>query len=337
MPKPRLADVAALAGVSMKTVSNVVRGHPPVRPATRERVEAAVKELGYRPHSAARRLASGRTGMLSLAMPLIGRPYFAELANKFSEAAAERDYRLLIQQTIAGPQAERDAIDVSETGLVDGILFQPVTLSAAEISRIGGRNHPLVLLGEQEAPPECDRVMIDNVAAAAEAVQVIADLGRRRIAFLGVEPEPLTAATVDRMAGYRAGMRNAGLPVAEERLLPLDGLDTPDGERAVRRAIEEGVRFDGLVCRDDGLAIGALRALRAAGASVPGDVAVVGWDGDAIGAFLETSLTTVSPDMDAIVEKALGFLIERIEGFAGPGRHVIAPHAIVIRESAPAT
>ncbi|RII13040.1 Catabolite control protein A [Streptomyces sp. YIM 130001] len=224
---------------------------------------------------------------------------------------------------------------MSESGLVDGILFQPVTLSAADISTIGGRKHPLVLLGEEEAPPEFDRVMIDNVAAAAEAVAVIAALGRRRIAYLGIEPEPLTAATVDRTAGYRAGMRDAGLPVTKNRLLPLDGLQPSDGERAVRRAIERGLRFDGLLCRDDGLAVGALRALRAADVCVPDDVAVVGWDGDAVGAFLETSLTTVSPDTDAIVGTALDFLTERIEGYTGPGRHVIAPHTIVFRESAP--
>ncbi|BDZ48512.1 LacI family transcriptional regulator [Frondihabitans sucicola] len=334
MNNVRLVDVAAHAGVSMKTVSNVVHAYPHIRPATRAKVQAAIDELGYRPHSAARRLATGRTGMLSLAIPVLDIPYFAELARCLADEAARRDYRVLIQQTIAGEKAERAALDVSEAGLVDGILAHPVSLSADEIEQAVARQ-PIVLLGEGDVPSRFDRVMIDNVKAAREAVDLLVRLGRRRIAFLGVERAPLTPPTVDRIAGYRQGLEEAGLEIDDDLLIPLDGFGSGDALRAIERTLAAGTRFDGIVCRHDGVALGALRALRAAKVRVPDDVALVGWDDDTAGEFLETSLTTVRPDKQMIATTAIDLLIERIEGYDGPGRHVIVPHTIEIRESAP--
>jgi hypothetical protein len=171
MANVRLQDVAELAGVSMKTVSNVVHDFPHVSAAMRIRVEAAIAELGYRPNASARRLATGRTGMLSLAFSDVSLPYFAELARIIARLSTERGYRLLLEQTDGTIESERAIVSTREAGLVDGVIFQPSRMPSLEIAK-HREDVPLVLLGEGPAPLSVDHVMIDNVAA------VTRDLGR---------------------------------------------------------------------------------------------------------------------------------------------------------------
>ena len=132
----RLEDVAKLAGVSMKTVSNVVHDYQHVSPATRERVQAAIDQLGYRPNLTARTLATGRTGMMALAIPEIDQPYFAEIARHIGEEATRRGYRIIVEQTLNDIEAERAVIRDREEGLVDGVIFQPVRIDTMEIARL---------------------------------------------------------------------------------------------------------------------------------------------------------------------------------------------------------
>ena len=172
MTRVRLTDVAARAGVSMKTVSNVVHHHPHVSPAMRARVQEAIDELGYRPNLTARRLATGRTGMIALAMPEIDHPYFSELSRSIAEVAAEMGYRVLIEQTLGEAEAERAVIMDREAGLVDGVIFHPVSMTTVEIGKLR-RDLPLVLLGESARPLTTDHVMIDNVQAARDGTELL--------------------------------------------------------------------------------------------------------------------------------------------------------------------
>ena len=168
MGKVRLQDVARVAGVSMKTVSNVVHSYPHVSAPMRERVQRTIDELGYRPNALGRRLATGRTGLLALALADVSIPYFSELARIVSAAATRRGYRLLLEQTDGTLEGERAVVSSSEAGLVDGVVFQPSVMSSREIAQHRG-DVPLVLLGEGPAPLSVDHVMIDNMAAASEA------------------------------------------------------------------------------------------------------------------------------------------------------------------------
>lgn len=150
--KVTLQDVAARAGVSMKTVSNVVRGYQHVSPAMRARVQAAVDELGYRPDSRGRSLATGRSSMLALAFPDLRRPYFAELAHVFARVSAARGYRLLLEETGGTAEGERSAIEDREAGIVDGVVMHPQVLTATELDALRG-DTPMVFLGEDPQPP----------------------------------------------------------------------------------------------------------------------------------------------------------------------------------------
>jgi DNA-binding LacI/PurR family transcriptional regulator len=335
MAKVRLEDVARVAGVSMKTVSNVVHDYPHVSDSMRERVQRTIDELGYRPNALGRRLVTGKTGLLALAFADVSLPYFSELARIVSAAAARRGFRLLLQQTDGTLEGERAVVSSSEAGLVDGVIFQPSVMTSHEIALHPG-DVPLVLLGEGAAPLSVDHVMIDNMAAASEATRHLIALGRARIGFVGHEDHRQSATSTQRLMGYQAALEQAGLRLDMSLLLPSKSISSHDAAQAVGEALDRGLRFDGLVCRDDLAAIGSLRALQERGLSVPRDVAITGWDNIPMASFTYPSLTSISPDVPALAEIALDMLQERIAGFDGIGRHRIVDFALITRESAPA-
>jgi len=332
MANVRLQDVADLAGVSMKTVSNVVHAYPHVSAGVRARVEAAIAELGYQPNLSARRLVTGRTGMLSLAFSDVSIPYFAELARVVSNEATRRGYRLLLEQTDGELDREREIVSTREAGLVDGVIFQPSTMSANEIS-LHRKDVPLVLLGEQAAPVSVDHVMIDNFAAADQATTHLIALGRTRIGFVGHEREHLSETSLRRLEGFQHALAEAGITVDMGLLLSTAEISAASAAAAVADALDRGIVVDALVCRDDLAAIGALRAIQERGLRVPNDVAIVGWDNIAMTAFTHPTLSTVAADTAALAATALDLLEERIAGFAGLGRHLVASHSLVVRES----
>ncbi|PJJ71047.1 DNA-binding LacI/PurR family transcriptional regulator [Diaminobutyricimonas aerilata] len=327
-----LQDVAALAGVSIKTVSNVVREYQHVRPSTRARVQDAIDRLGYVPHSIARRLATGRTGMIAFALPAIEAPYFAELAALVSTEADGFDYRLLIEQTAGSLEDERAVLRGRERGLIDGLIFQPTVLDAAAIEEFRGST-PLVLLGEIAAPPTVDHVMVDNTAAARAATLHLLQSGRTRVAFLGQSAWTEHATTRLRMGGYRSALEEFGAFRDDDLLIPMTRFGAFSAEAAVVDAIEAGVRFDGLVCFDDLSAIGAMKALARTGRIVPDDVGVVGWDDILMAQFTNPGLTTIRPDKAALVRTTFRMLRERMDGASGPGRHELVGFDLVVRGS----
>ena len=332
MGTPRLTDVAIRAGVSMKTVSNVVNGTGSASPATRARVQAVIEEIGYRPNVTARRLATGQTGTISVAVSSVTVPYFAEISNRLDRIARQQQLRVVIEQTHGDRNNELAVLEERERGLVDGDIFHPVALTPDDLAsqRPG---FPLVLLGEGPAPQGVDHVMIDNVAAARELTMRLIDHGCREIAFLGTERHALAHTTRQRFDGYKKALRASKIRLDRRLRLTVDRYSADDGYRAVTEAIDNGVPFDGIVCRDDSLAAGALHALHARGVMVPDDVAVAGWDDLIISRHLWPPLTSVEPDKEAIVEAALRLLHDRIHGFDGPGRHEIVASRLVERRS----
>jgi DNA-binding LacI/PurR family transcriptional regulator len=326
----RLKDVADLAGVSMKTVSNVVHDYEHVSVAMRDRVQAAIDELGYRPNLTARRLATGKTGMIALAIPEIDQFYFAEMARHIGEEATRRGYRVLVEQTLNDVDAERAVIRDREEGLVDGVIFQPARIDTLEIARLRPGT-PLVLLGEAARPVNTDHVMIDNSQAARDGVQMLLRAGRRRIAFLATVHGDITESTHLRLVGYQEALIAAGIDLDARLVLDSQGFRLEDGVEAISSAIAAGVSFDAVLCRDDLFALAALRGLEAAGRKVPDDVAVLGWDDTAVARYCTPALSSVSPDKQALAATAFALLEDRMNGYDGTGRHRIVAHSIIER------
>ncbi|MEU3252391.1 LacI family DNA-binding transcriptional regulator [Streptomyces sp. NPDC006997] len=325
-----LKDVAAHAGVSIKTVSNVVNNYQHVTPAMRERVQRSIDALGYRPNLAARHLRKGRTGIIALALPELGNPYFAELAAAVIDAAAEQDYIVLLDHT--GGRREQEVL-VSQgfrARVIDGLILSPIELETEDLR--DRADVPLVLIGERDYDLPYDHIAIDNVDAARAAVRHLVGLGRREIAFIGdrrgrSEPAQL------RVRGWREELAAAGLAADEGLVAATDGWGHADGAAAMSRLLDAGRRPDAVFAYNDPMAIGAMRVLHERGLRVPEDIAVVGFDDVIEGRFGAVTLTSVSPDKEAIGRLAVESVLARLGGTAPEPRRIRAEYRLVERES----
>ena len=328
-------DVARVAGVSLKTVSNVINNYEFIRPATKQRVLDAIDELGYEANLTARSLRSGKTSMIGLVLADLSIPYYAELASDIMKAAWTRGYRVLVEQSGNGPGHEKAALQGQFRTLTDGLLFIPLTLDAEQIMEAAGKK-PLVLLGEYVQDPRLDMVLIQNHRAAAAVTAHLLAGGRRRIAVLGAHDGDTTGSNGLRLEGYKAALADAG--VAYDPALVIDCDWRRDGgAEGTARLLDSGVEFDAVFGLNDALALGALHELLIRGRKVPEEIAVAGFDDIDEAKFASPSLTTVAPGRAEIAERAVELLINRIENKDAP-LHVQQPQAafeLRIRQSAP--
>ncbi|MFD9888543.1 LacI family DNA-binding transcriptional regulator [Amycolatopsis sp. NPDC059027] len=326
-----LKDVATLAGVSVKTVSNVVNGYAFVKPENRRRVEEALAATGYRPNLGARNLRRGRTGFLALMVPELAIPYFGELAGLVITAAQRRGWSVLIEQTQGTRDRERATLSSLGPHLVDGALVHPEALEASDFpDSVGGI--PMVLLGEHAVEVAIDHVAIDNVLAARTAVRHLVGLGRRRIAAIGANPQRGTSE--QRLAGYRAALSEAGLSYEDFLVAPVEKYHRTHGASAMKQLLALPSPPDAVFCFNDLLAVGALRAAAEQGLRVPEDIAIVGFDNNEESSFSLPSLTTIAPDKAALAEAAVELIHRRISGEAAASpQDVQTPFSLEIRES----
>jgi DNA-binding LacI/PurR family transcriptional regulator len=329
-----LRDVAELAKVSIRTVSNVVSGYEHVSDRMRVRVLQAIDELDYRPNPVARTLRTGRTGVLALVVPEIDVPYFSQLARDVINSAGELGYRVMIDQTGHDHQRERELLTGGDrTMLFDGILFSPLVTKAELLEMNGQTGMPLVLLGEHDFDGRYDHVAIDNVRAAYDAVTHLANLGRTRIGAIGTQPAEDYATPQQRSAGYREALRDAGLQVSPELARPAAHYSRAEGYAAARELVSMNPAPDAIFCYSDLLAMGAIRAIFDAGLRVPDDIAIIGIDDIEEGRFSRPSLSTVSLDTPFIASQAVSRIVTRIDDPEREAAEIVAPHRLVVRES----
>lgn len=329
-----LHDVARLAGVSFKTVSNVVNDHPHVAAATRARVVEAIEQLGYRPNRSARSLRSGRTGAIGLAVPELSLAYFAELADEVITVAEEHDIVVLIEQTGGDPRREIEALSGARRQMTDGLLFSPLGLGNDDAAVLDV-DFPLVLLGERIFDGPVDHVTMENVDAARAATEHLLAAGRRRIAVLGAHPGETIGSAGLRVAGYRAALEAAGIGYDDDLIMDAGPWHRVNGAEAMRRFLDRGVAFDAVFALNDELALGALRVLREREFRVPSEVAIIGFDDIDEAKYSLPSLTTVDPGRREIARLAVETLLERIQGGADRAepRQIRSRYRIVSRES----
>jgi DNA-binding LacI/PurR family transcriptional regulator len=331
---PGLRDVAARAGVSIKTVSNVVNGYVHVAPETRARVQAAIEALGYVPNLAARQLRGGRSGVIALAVPELPAPNFAELAGLIVEAAERHRWTVLIDQTDGRADRERDLLAGLRRHAIDGLIFSPSALSGEEVVGAGGP--PTVLLGARAGPGLADHVTVDNVAAGADAARHLHELGRRRIGLIGGSNTLRGVEAAQRLTGFRDALADLGHSFDPALATGVCRLSRSEGASAMSRLLDQPHPPDAVFCVNDLLALGALRTLLERGLDVPGEVAVIGFDDIEDGRFGTPTLSTIAPDTPRIAQLAVDLLAERLtEGPAatGPPRELRVEHRLLARES----
>ncbi|MFD1719792.1 LacI family DNA-binding transcriptional regulator [Georgenia deserti] len=327
-----MQDVATLAGVSVKTVSNVVNDYPYVRPETRERVMSAIAELGYQLNASARNLRRGRTGLIGLALPMLSLPYFAELAESVIAAAEERGLVVVIEQTGDDRGREMDALHGSRRTVTDGLIFSPLALGPEDEHLLPTRP-PLVLLGERVFSDRVDHVTMRNTEAAKAATEHLLSVGRRRIAVVGVHPGEKVGSAALRVTGYEQALREAGIALDPALYGTAGPWGRAAGAQALAQILDAGAVPDAVFGLNDTLAIGAMHELQTRGLRVPEDVAIIGFDDIEEAQYSAPTLTSVHFGRDDIARSAVDLLEARITGAAGAPRRVDAAFQISVRAS----
>lgn len=326
-----LKDVATVAGVSIKTVSNVVNEYPFVSERMRTKVQAVIDDLGYRPNLSARRLRNGRSGLVALSLPELT-PYFTELAEQVVTAAEGRGLTVLIDRTGGNRGHERLVAAGIRDDLTDGTIASPLSMTAEDVEKLRA-DHPIVLLGERLSHVGVDHVAIDSVAAAGAAVEHLVGIGRRRIAALGTARRPAGTVAL-RQRGYEQALARSGLKRERSLFGDVELFHREDGYLAMRRLLQQRPDLDAVFCFNDLLAFGALRALHEAGRRIPQDVAVVGFDDVEECRYSSPPLTSVSPDKRAIAEQAIRLLVQRMANTGPEGSQEVFPgYELVVRQS----
>lgn len=335
-PAPRRAvtmnDVATAAGVSVKTVSNVVNDYPHVRPATRAKVQRAIDALGYRMNMTARSLRRGRTGMIGLALPELSLPYFAELADSVIRAAEAHGLIVLIEQTGATRERELDVLTSERRDLTDGLVFSPLALGPDDAEALEVP-YPLVVLGERIFDGPWDHVTMSNIDAAQAATEHLLARGRRRIALVGAHTDESMGSATLRIEGYRRALAARRVPFDPDLLLGTGPWHRSTGAATIERALDDRLEFDAIFGLNDTLALGAMHALRSRGIDVPRQVAVIGFDDIEDASFSSPPMSSIAPGREQIAHDAVGLLAARIAGDGPPPGRIVADFRLVERES----
>jgi LacI family transcriptional regulator len=329
-------EVAKRSGVSTATVSRVMADGKGFSPATRDRVLATAEELGWVPSGQARGLASRRAGIVGLLFPDLGR-----------SGDAEEESPLYIDQVIRGAEraatAVGDAVLIAATqtasgrelafsvaGKVDGLVVMARSLSDEDVAAIS-RSIPVVVLARQFVRTGHDFVGAENRGGCRDiTAHLIAEHECTDLAFLAGPAE--SPDSDERFAGFAEALHQAGL-AAPDAPAAAGGFTEVGGRLAVERMLAEGRRPHAIVCGNDEMAMGALAALRSARLTVPGDIAVTGFDDIAAARHGRPALTTVRQPMRELGEHSVRMLLDRISDPAAPPHSVVLPTELVIRRS----
>ncbi|HEV7184086.1 MAG TPA: LacI family DNA-binding transcriptional regulator [Leifsonia sp.] len=330
-PLPTLEAVAALAGVSRATVSRVVNGSTKVHPDVIENVTKAIAELNYVPNLAARTLASKRTLVIALVVPestakVFSDPFFASIVQGVALHLADTDYTLnMVIASETNPDKTRRYL---MGGNIDGALVVSHHSGDHSYARLGN-SLPIVFGGRPLSDTEHNSyfVDVDNVSGSAGATEHLIQRGRRNIALIA-GPQDMPAG-VDRYTGWRQTMEAHGLDTS---LVEFGDFSPLSGMHAMRRLLATGRPIDGLLAANDQMAAGAYPAILETGRSIPGDIAVVGYDDDYFGLTATPPLTTVHQPSSGLGERMAQVLVRRIEG-KPVERVTLLPTELVVRQS----
>ncbi len=329
---PTLHDVAALAGVSPRTVSRVVNEEAGFGEATRLRVLEAIEKVGYRPNMLARALITRRSGTIGLVVPQMIDPFFAELVDGV-QAAAKASGRTMIIAKHDDNLADFDSIlETLSSFAVDGAIVYSPKGERAILAKHAVRGLPIVAFGMEVSGKNLGSVLWDVSRGAELGVEHLVKIGRTRLVMLSHTGARETPLLPRRETAFRHTLQSAGLPFSEERVVRKD--PTIDGGRAAMEAVLAArTPVDGVFTYNDAMAIGALQALAVAGLRVPEDVALVGFNDIAMCSALVPSLTSVRLDRAAIGREAIA-LLDRMR--SGPDHHqpVYVDVELIVRQSA---
>jgi LacI family transcriptional regulator len=332
-PNLTLEEIARLSGVSRSTVSRVINQHPNVSQEVRQRVQAVIQETGYHPNLAARTLASKRSWMIGLVLgrsvsSFFADPYFPLLTQGVAQACNEFDYTLGLFLVGSKEDEEKIFPRVSRKSMLDGILIQSGQIGDLLIDRLVNSNLPVVVIGRPFHSENVSYIDVDNITSAFNAVIHLIRLGYQHIGTITGMTGSAEAA--DRLEGYQKALIKRGRNV-DPNLIAEGDFTEAGGYYAMQQLLP--AKPDAVFAASDLMAIGAMRATREAGLTIPEDVAFVGFDDVSVATYADPQLTTIRQPIVRFGINAVEILIDLIENGTEPARRIIMDTELIIRDS----
>jgi LacI family transcriptional regulator len=335
--RPTQDDVARIAGVSQTVVSIVLNDRSPVAISaeTRQRVRAAIDELGYVPDGSARSLRTRKTLIAASLIPDITNPFYPAFERGIQDVADANNYDLIAYNTDGIRSKELRCLRAMQRVRVDGIIATPFQLTAEDFSPLIENGVPVVVFGElasEPASPPFDSLFVNDSAAAGELVTYLLDRGYRPLGMIAASADHLRRE--GRTTAFRRALAEMALP--QEEMLARGGDPTEaGGYSAMRSLLTSSPRPRAVFAANDMMAMGAMVAIREAGLRVPDDIAVAGFDDIPVATLLNPPLTTVAQFPEHLGRRGAEMLFERLNGtVTGEGRRVEMPYELRVRESA---
>ena len=296
----RLKDIARDLGVSVVTVSKVLRNHEDISSETRDRVLKRIKELNYHPNPAARALVTGRSHLVGLIVPDLVHPFFAELAKGISGILRSKGYGLVIASSEEDSELEKQEIGQMLARRLDALMIASAQWTVESFFKIAEQQRPYVLLDRKFAGLTANFVGTDDVGVGRMATEHLIENGCRRIAYIGGEH---VSTAVDRQEGFRRALNSAGLGMNGEYIICRShGDDSGDatGYKAAEDLLGCSPRPDGIFCNNDQIAMGAMKAILEANLRIPEDICIVGAGNVRYASALRVPLSSVDQDIEKL-------------------------------------
>jgi LacI family transcriptional regulator len=325
--------IAGELGVSITTVSKVLNNRADISEATRSRVLAKVKELGYKRNAVARSLSLRRSHTLGIVIPDLMHSFFVEIIAGIEPVASTRGYGLLLCSSSENPEKEQSELEMLRSRQVDGIVLASAHGSGITglLQQLTKQGTTLVMIDRDDHPSvKCHRVLTDDERVGQLATSHLLDLGRRAIAHIG---GPAIVHAKRREKGWRDALRGRGIKPSDEWIV-RGGFMESEGYHAMKRLLAVRPKIDAVFAANDPSAIGAMKAIWAAGLRVPDDIAVVGVGDIALGDLLRVPLTTVGWSRTDQGRHAAELMLNSLDedNDAEPQRIIIPPR-LIVRES----
>lgn len=307
-----IKDIAEKVEVSFATVSRALNNRPEVKEETRQKVLEAAKEMGYRPNKIARSLVTKRSQCLGLIVPDIMNPFFAELAQGVDEAATAKGYNVYLCSTNWSEKKELTYLNLLDGRQTDGIILASARDEGTNVEKFIERKLPLVVVNSLFREFGCHQVMIDNVRGGYLAAEHLIGLGHERIGFMGGLQH--VKATIDRLAGLRAALKDEGLAL-DESFISFGAYSWESGYRRTKKLLKEkkGELPTAIFAGNDIVALGVMQAADERGLKVPEQLALVGFDDIAFSAYPKVQLTTVSQQKKYLGECAVKIILDQLD------------------------
>jgi LacI family transcriptional regulator len=307
-------EVSKLAGVSLATVSRVINNSGKVTPATREKVEAAMRELGYRPNSIAQSLASNRSNSVGVLVPELHGPFFGNMLSSIEGELRPYGKHVIITAGHSHEEKEKDSISFLASRQCDALILHVYAVTDDYVTELHEAGIRVVLIGRDIPQMAANCIFIDNEQGQYLATKSLIELGHTRLAYVA---GPLWKSDGQaRMAGFRRALAEYGLPF-DQNCVAEGTYEEASGQRAMRRLLERRVPFTGLVCANDEMAAGAIAVVRENGKTLPHDLSIIGFDNVFFTRYMHPALSTINYPIAEMGRMAARCVLRDVYGVEG--------------------